>query len=147
MSDFYALCYYTSEVMRISVFFFKQKTAYEMRISDWSSDVCSSDLRRLPDHLAGRYPVSACRHAQQHQCAGPCHGADRHADPPQPEEPRQQQRQHRPARVEGRAVDDRRARMLQLGNRSEEHTSELQSLMRISYAVFCLKKKTPNSPH
>src|SRR3546814_5443279 len=29
----------------LSVFFFKQKTAYEMRISDWSSDVCSSDLR------------------------------------------------------------------------------------------------------
>src|SRR3546814_4740507 len=29
-------------------FFFKQKTAYEMRISDWSSDVCSSDLRDLP---------------------------------------------------------------------------------------------------
>src|SRR3546814_6259391 len=32
-------------------FFFKQKTAYEMRISDWSSDVCSSDLDLLPDHL------------------------------------------------------------------------------------------------
>src|SRR3546814_4388023 len=31
--------------------------------------------------------------------------------------------------------------------RSEEHTSELQSLMRISYAVFCLKKKTNQSPH
>src|SRR3546814_4607699 len=31
-----------------SFFFFKQKTAYEMRISDWSSDVCSSDLRRQP---------------------------------------------------------------------------------------------------
>src|SRR3546814_15992300 len=31
------------------VFFFKQKTAYEMRISDWSSDVCSSDLLNLPD--------------------------------------------------------------------------------------------------
>src|SRR3546814_7589216 len=30
------------------VFFFKQKTAYEMRISDWSSDVCSSDLRAPP---------------------------------------------------------------------------------------------------
>src|SRR3546814_4488311 len=30
------------------VFFFKQKTAYEMRISDWSSDVCSSDLHRRP---------------------------------------------------------------------------------------------------
>src|SRR3546814_20523522 len=38
-------------------FFFKQKTAYEMRISDWSSDVCSSDLaraRRVRDRLAGR---------------------------------------------------------------------------------------------
>src|SRR3546814_3112722 len=33
------------------------------------------------------------------------------------------------------------------GNRSEEHTSELQSLMRISYAVFCLKKKTQNHKH
>src|SRR3546814_5311348 len=31
-------------VVRVCVFFFKQKTAYEMRISDWSSDVCSSDL-------------------------------------------------------------------------------------------------------
>src|SRR3546814_6340269 len=35
----------------IDFFFVKQKTAYEMRISDWSSDVCSSDLRR---HLPGR---------------------------------------------------------------------------------------------
>src|SRR3546814_2678555 len=33
------------------VFFFKQKTAYEMRISDWSSDVCSSDLRALADKI------------------------------------------------------------------------------------------------
>src|SRR3546814_10020892 len=33
------------------------------------------------------------------------------------------------------------------GNRSEEHTSELQSLMRISYAVFCLKKKNHKKPH
>src|SRR3546814_3817164 len=33
-----------------SLFLFKQKTAYEMRISDWSSDVCSSDLLRLPGH-------------------------------------------------------------------------------------------------
>src|SRR3546814_3630322 len=37
-------------------FFFKQKTAYEMRISDWSSDVCSSDLLRLADHpIAAQY--------------------------------------------------------------------------------------------
>src|SRR3546814_11484538 len=34
------------ECVRCGVFFFKQKTAYEMRISDWSSDVCSSDLKR-----------------------------------------------------------------------------------------------------
>src|SRR3546814_5313219 len=38
-------------------FFFKQKTAYEMRISDWSSDVCSSDLRPLPRHEPGRHAV------------------------------------------------------------------------------------------
>src|SRR3546814_6695747 len=35
------------------VFFFKQKTAYEMRISDWSSDVCSSDLVRAGAHWLG----------------------------------------------------------------------------------------------
>src|SRR3546814_5149804 len=39
------------------------------------------------------------------------------------------------------------ARFHPLSNRSEEHTSELQSLMRISYAVFCLKKKTKTHEH
>src|SRR3546814_4023386 len=39
--------------------------------------------------------------------------------------------------------DDGRDQIGDVGVRSEEHTSELQSLMRISYAVFCLKKKTP----
>src|SRR3546814_6196511 len=38
-------------------FFFKQKTAYEMRISDWSSDVCSSDLRVSPPNIAGPAPL------------------------------------------------------------------------------------------
>src|SRR3546814_6077666 len=42
----------------------------------------------------------------------------------------------------GSVYDGRRRPMLLIGDRSEEHTSELQSLMRISYAVFCLKKKT-----
>src|SRR3546814_5480631 len=50
------------------------------------------------------------------------------------------------ARLQGRAELRQRQRRLLLrpdpGGRSEEHTSELQSLMRISYAVFCLKKKT-----
>src|SRR3546814_16971429 len=39
-----ALCHLINCVLVLFVFFFKQKTAYEMRISDWSSDVCSSDL-------------------------------------------------------------------------------------------------------
>src|SRR3546814_4530304 len=45
----YVLCIYVliTDMLSFSFFFFKQKTAYEMRISDWSSDVCSSDLRPL----------------------------------------------------------------------------------------------------
>src|SRR3546814_2112015 len=45
-------------------------------------------------------------------------------------------------RLEKSAVDGERAAALEGRKRSEEHTSELQSLMRISYAVFCLRKKT-----
>src|SRR3546814_11108769 len=41
-------CYF---FLSLFFFFFKQKTAYEMRISDWSSDVCSSDLREIVDDL------------------------------------------------------------------------------------------------
>src|SRR3546814_10055525 len=54
-----ALCYLSMYFCIYSVlfFFFKQKTAYEMRISDWSSDVCSSDLHR-PGEARGSY-VSA----------------------------------------------------------------------------------------
>src|SRR3546814_7418798 len=50
------VCYsmYYVRVVVILFFFFKQKTAYEMRISDWSSDVCSSDLRGIDDELAAR---------------------------------------------------------------------------------------------
>src|SRR3546814_7715577 len=49
-------------VLHVYVFFFKQKTAYEMRISDWSSDVCSSDLftgssATLPDNFNAPLPV------------------------------------------------------------------------------------------
>src|SRR3546814_1881186 len=95
-------------------FFFKQKTAYEMRISDWSSDVCSSDLRHqrrtegtLQDTVEHeRFQRS--RHAAQH---------------------RREREPRRPDQHHGAASEPR-------GKRSEEHTSELQSLMRISYAVF-----------
>src|SRR3546814_13875227 len=53
-------------------FFFKQKTAYEMRISDWSSDVCSSDL-----HGSGRHRISPGR------CGQSSAGAQRTAPDPQ----------------------------------------------------------------
>src|SRR3546814_5977670 len=43
-------------------FFFKQKTAYEMRISDWSSDVCSSDLARWLDNPLLHQPAGELRH-------------------------------------------------------------------------------------
>src|SRR3546814_5082492 len=43
-------------------FFFKQKTAYELRISDWSSDVCSSDLRQLRQSQDGHQVLLSCLH-------------------------------------------------------------------------------------
>src|SRR3546814_19208101 len=46
------MIYYSQFMLILFVFFFKQKTAYEMRISDWSSDVCSSDLPKEPAVLA-----------------------------------------------------------------------------------------------
>src|SRR3546814_8936622 len=111
-------------------FFFKQKTAYDMRISDWSSDVFSSDLKRTQSRPR--------RSARFHRTIRPLAIADRSIAvtwglgaimPPF--------RPH-PMADEG-GTDEAQACCSQ--NRSEEHTSELQSLMRISYAVFFLKKK------
>src|SRR3546814_1560411 len=128
-------------VLCIFFFFFKQKTAYEMRISDWSSDVCSSDL---PD------PAGLVRSAGRHGCllrAGPdpAGGAAPSAYPGAPEFYRGGR--HHPAGP-GTAIQPyagcgtgTAATAGPAYGRSEEHTSELQSLMRISYAVFCLKKK------
>src|SRR3546814_6602829 len=55
----------------IVVFFFKQKTAYEMRISDWSSDVCSSDLAggRAAYHAGGQHCL--CHHRRGARRARP----------------------------------------------------------------------------
>src|SRR3546814_4522623 len=50
---FVVLCYSQSYFLSLFFFFFKQKTAYEMRISDWSSDVCSSDLQQFHELLGG----------------------------------------------------------------------------------------------
>src|SRR3546814_12274011 len=55
LSYFLSFCYFfVSCVDRYFLFFFKQKTAYEMRISDWSSDVCSSDLALAAAHAQSR---------------------------------------------------------------------------------------------
>src|SRR3546814_8066333 len=140
------------------MFFVKQKTAYEMRMSDGSSDVCSSDLpelrlavgqrrelarRRAPERVrrlvhgarilavahvgreldfvvavseleCGPCGLGGARQGgHEQQCGQPCkHPFAAHSLVPWRPHPR-----------------------------SEEHTSELQSLMRTSYAVFCLQKK------
>src|SRR3546814_1197092 len=100
-----------------------------MRISDWSSDVCSSDLTAVHRRsrsgaildCAGRFFPS--RRREPH---------DRHGAPPRAAAPGVS-RSVEPAGLSS---------SIGPAARSEEHTSELQSLMRISYAVFCLKKKT-----
>src|SRR3546814_9126868 len=105
-----------------------------MRISDWSSDVCSSDLRAAPidrhmvkgnrlQHYAGQYRVPH-RKAALHAIGG----LDN------------RRTQSRPL-IKADAINLERERRHHHLSRSEEHTSELQSLMRISYAAFCLKKK------
>src|SRR3546814_2930207 len=110
-----------------------------MRISDWSSDVCSSDLIYDLDRTVLRTPTftlfllwAAWREARWRLLLLPALAALMigHA-----------------LRLYGRERFKPAAIRLMLGasiapaRRSEEHTSELQSLMRISYAVFCLKKK------
>src|SRR3546814_10482396 len=109
-------------ILMLSVlFFFKQKTAYEMRISDWSSDVCSSDLFQVEIRRHAAFGDIALLHALAEWQAGEV-----------------------AIQLVGPLVigADETARLAaRLLARSEEHTSELQSLMRISYAVFCLKNK------
>src|SRR3546814_8599316 len=108
-----------------------------MRISDWSSDVCSSDLARRIIHKVERdhrqeagkedhlrrvparpivepLPVSAGHHCLDEGAPEPARQAERKKGPEHGPDP----------------------------GRSEEHTSELQTLMRISYAVFCLNKQS-----
>src|SRR3546814_5688302 len=99
-----------------------------MRISDWSSDVCSSDLR-----ISGRFallihpsiPEDNMRYKLITLAAAAIASSAT------------------AAAAKERIVDVTTLDVagVRLGMRSEEHTSELQSLMRISYAVFCLKKK------
>src|SRR3546814_10228081 len=101
-----------------------------MRISDWSSDVCSSDLIKAGVTSWGRALLAQLTDVEDIH-VGIILILARH----RPDEGigfRARAHMDRPGR--------RNHRFLIL-HRSEEHTSELQSLMRISYAVFCLKKK------
>src|SRR3546814_2631047 len=125
--------------MFVFFFFFKQKTAYEMRISDWSSDVCSSDLATSP--------FAADRFRHRGQSAGPDQRSRRRSAAFWPASRLQHdgsQAGYIGQNAGGVTRLSRTCRHSQEARspvRSEEHTSELQSLMRISYAVFCLKQK------
>src|SRR3546814_3416828 len=131
-------------VLYVMFCFFKQKTAYEMRISDWSSDVCSSDLRRRRRARRAAADLSLPRARLSHPAAEPsrlflsagraCCGSHRAAAG------RPQHSSTRAATREDRRMKDMKAYLAGALLRSEEHTSELQSLMRTSYAVYCLKK-------
>src|SRR3546814_7121957 len=116
------------------MFFFKQKTAYEMRISDWSSDVCSSDLEHRVIAAASLGDI-----VQQHRDILRAPRSD-----PVDQAGRAGMILLQLALLDSVQEPDGADRVLVDGVvmiRSEEHTSELQSLMRISYAVFCLTKK------
>src|SRR3546814_8705826 len=141
-----------------------QKTAYEMRISDWSSDVCSSDLNACV--VAGK-PASSVSFAASPRISEARRGdytpfprRTKHPTlPPIPGGPLAKRlRGGRCSRdplnliqltlAEGVGArsqsEDWRVRQPappQLERRSEEHTSELKSLVRISHAVLCMKKK------
>src|SRR3546814_1917416 len=130
------------------IFFFNNETAYEMRISDWSSDVCSSDLhgafeigdRCAPCFVGDQGLVARDAEKQPVPGAIPCRcGRRRGGRGDQREGGYQTQLDRHAQRILLSQSGDLRAG--RFGERSEEHTSELQSLMRISYAVFCLKKK------
>src|SRR3546814_1862694 len=141
-------------VSLVLFFFVKQKTAYEMRISDWSSDVCSSDLLKkdgisVVDSLnsesttnhSGR-EMTAITNIFQDKLEDMDEGSARSFNNILWKDGTQSSKVF--AGIQSIIVDDPTtgvaAGIDRATNtwRSEEHTSELQSLMRISYAVFCL---------
>src|SRR3546814_8794792 len=122
-----------------------------MRISDWSSDVCSSDLARLTwdsDVVHPKTPTVPLHHrshvsAISHHKLGNFFSGSSLAVKCAADVPRSFARSDAHKNDVGKA-GPRAHQIPRIENsewRSEEHTSELQSLMRISYAVFCLKKK------
>src|SRR3546814_5727876 len=108
-----------------------------MRISDWSSDVCSSDLYRLGSRrcfqrqttISRRSPSRSSRASVKLPLATRVWASST----------LKASRPHRVVHLKSKSPSISTPTVF--CTRSEEHTSELQSLMRISYAVFCLKKK------
>src|SRR3546814_5294759 len=121
-------------------FFFKQKTAYEMRISDWSSDVCSSDLIGGQPHwranVSTTYETGPARISLTGRYVGGGNINNEYTFKDL-NKLTHKGRLYLDLSVAYDLIDngDRKVAL-----RSEEHTSELQSLMRSSYAVFCLQK-------
>src|SRR3546814_3713378 len=108
-----------------------------MRISDWSSDVCSSDLRRREgDRQSAHAPDTVERPPRRRS------GSSRVLDALRNQMQTFVDLRARDVLTEAHmhAETERHVPVFP-GTRSEEHTSEPQSLMRISYAVFCFEKK------
>src|SRR3546814_2487183 len=117
-----------------------------MRISDWSSDVCSSDLPLQRRQALG---TEAGRHRQARQEAETVRAQTIEpviVDVHRQDRPVEVAKRRRHPRVDREPLRANARGLLEQSPapsrpvRSEEHTSELQSLMRISYSVFCLKK-------
>src|SRR3546814_4380186 len=120
-----------------------------MRISDWSSDVCSSDLFGSTGSVRTRAPLSVEPHLAVSRASARQHRRNGHGPDAQGNRPRRGREP--PGGVHRMTTDiiiyhnpecgtsrNTLAMIRNAGLRSEEHTSELQSLMRHSYAVFCL---------
>src|SRR3546814_6495886 len=121
--------------------FFKQKTAYEMRISDWSSDVCSSDLGCVPIRRKAAALVTTLilRLSPIYRTSLASNLLPTSLGWIRPGQ-REISSGTRALDSSDRVTPPKSISVVR--GRSEEHTSELQSLMRISYDVFCLKTKT-----
>src|SRR3546814_2701010 len=124
-----------------------------MRISDWSSDVCSSDLTKLRQPRSSRNrkrrQLTQSRRREL-RIATTTVVSRRAAARTRPRtQPNSKNLQSKVPMISSHGSFLSFHRISTNGTaaskRSEEHTSELQSLMRISYAVFCLKKKKKNN--
>src|SRR3546814_9320024 len=124
-----------------------------MRISDWSSDVCSSDLEerrrrraeqrreRMIGERRDQYAKDDRQRLSKTRRKQDCEQLRLVADFGERDDGGRGEQGFHDNSGAGRLRDSNRHQTRRPARRSEEHTSELQSLMRISHAVFCLKQK------